>query len=128
MIDPADILSTLQRIVARAPSATTEALRAIKAQQMRSAQAARRAALAAEQALADADAAWTPDERAALAALLGGGGLPVRDTYIRIRASKAEKRKVDAAARAAGLTQSDYIRRRLDLPTLDLAADDADPD
>jgi hypothetical protein len=115
-------LDTLRLIAARSRPALQDALAAIKAQQAGTPMAARRASKAAEIALEDPDAVWSPEERTALASLLGGEAPhEIRDTYVRFRASKAEKRQVVEAAKAAGLTQSDYVRQALGLPTIDEA-------
>lgn len=108
-------LDTLRLIVSRSPDAMHEALGAIRAQQVNSPMAARRAERTAAIALKDQDAAWTPSERAELAALLGEIADETRTQELRLRVTADEKAEVQAAASEVGLTVSDYIRQKIGL-------------
>lgn len=113
------MIETLRLIAARSSSALHEALGAIKAQQVRSPLAARRAERAAMLALEDPDTQWTAEERAVLAALLGRTSEGTRTMELRLRVNASEKADVQQAADDAGLSVSNYIRRALGLPELD---------
>lgn len=76
--------------------------------------------MAAEQALDDTTATFSPEERLLLATLLGAPLLEhVRGLDIRLRVSKSEKAQVQQAADEAGLSVSNYIRRCVGLPLVD---------
>lgn len=110
-------IELLRLIAARSPAALQEAADAIRAQQIGSPLAARRAERAASLALADAAAQWSAEERAALAGLLGAE--EARTQYIRLRVSASEKAEVQRVAGETGLSVSNYIRQRLELPLAD---------
>lgn len=106
------LIDTLQLIAARSPRAATIAAHAIRGvAQLRE----QRASLAAAEALADRDAEWTPGERAAIAALLAPATErddDRRDGTLQFRVSDRERAAIAERADAAGMSMSDYLRRR----------------
>lgn len=65
-------------------------------------------------ALADADAGWTPSERAALTALISGADTTeTRDERVYVRVSPSQKLSLEAAAAESGTSMSEIIRQRL---------------
>lgn len=112
-----ETIDILRLIAAKAPSATHEALGAIRGQQVGSPLAARRAERAASMALEDPQAEWTAEERLLLASLLGADGPDEepRRLDLRIRVNEREKAIVQRLAEDAGMTVSDFIRSKIGL-------------
>lgn len=106
----------LALIIARCPDLANQATRALRAHQVHSPIAQRRSSAVAADALRLHDD-WTEDERAALDSMarVAAGGLPRRDLNLIVRATDAEKARVQVDADAAGLSVSDYIRRAIGL-------------
>lgn len=111
-----DTVETLRMIAARSLDAQREALGAIRARQVGSPMAARRAERAAAIAFADPAAQWAPEERLALSELLGQDSDDNRVLDIRIRVNSAEKERVKKMAAESGFpTVSDFIRYKIGL-------------
>ena len=111
-----ETIETLRMIAARSLDAQREALGAIRAIQVRSPMAARRAERAARIAFADQAVGWTPEERLALSELLGQDHDDTRTQDIRVRVNSAEKERVKQMAADAGFPNvSDFIRERIGL-------------
>lgn len=111
-----DTIATLRMIAARSVDAQHEAIGAIRAQQINSPMAARRAERAAAVAFADPAVEWTPDERLSLSELLGQDADDTRVLDIRVRVNAAEKDRVKHMAAENGFpTVSDFIRSRIGL-------------
>jgi 16S rRNA U516 pseudouridylate synthase RsuA-like enzyme len=111
-----DTIKTLRMIAARSLEAQQEALGAIRAQQVHSPMAARRAERAAGIAFADQAVEWTPEERLALSELLGQDTDDTRTLDVRVRVTAGEKEQVKKMAAAAGFPNvSDFIRSRIGL-------------
>jgi len=111
-----ETIATLRMIAARSPDAQREAIGAIRAQQVNSPVAARRAERAAQIAFADQAAEWTQVERLALSELLGQDANDTRTQDIRVRVNSAEKEKVKQLATDAGFPNvSDFIRSKIGL-------------
>jgi len=108
-------LPTLRMIALRSNSAVSAALNAIRAIQIDAPIARRRAAKAATLALSDTSASWTEDERTDIIAIIGHDTGELRTEITQFRTSKAEKLQIIAAAKAAGMNQSIFIRSRLGL-------------
>lgn len=111
-----EIVETLRMIVARSSDAQREALGAIRAQQIKSPMAARRAERAAAIAFGDPSVEWTPVERLALSELLGQDADDTRTQDVRVRVNAAEKEQVKRMAAEAGFPSvSDFIRSKIGL-------------
>ncbi len=111
-----EVIETLRMIAARSLDAQREALGAIRAHQIRSPMAARRAERAAGMAFADQAVEWTPVERLALSELLGQDADDTRTQDIRVRVNAIEKEQVKQMAAEAGFPNvSDFIRSRIGL-------------
>lgn len=106
-----NLSDALRLIAAKSPNNVQGAIRALRTAQHRP--DARPVQYVLEQALVDPLADFTPDERAGIAALLGGS--TTRDLDIRIRVNADEKQRVQEVAEEAGMTVSDFIRKKIGL-------------
>jgi hypothetical protein len=109
------MLEALRLIVARSPMAGHDAVQTLRAYHARSPILGTRYALVLEQALADPDAQFTPEERQLLADAIvtgpiEGGDDGARDQTVRFRATAAEVEALRQAAGPAGQTISEYVR------------------
>lgn len=104
----------LRLIAARCPDLAARAVAALGvsgvSRQMRYDQIVARALAATD--------AWSGDEREKLGALawqgvMPEGGTPRRVVPIQIKVTQEERERIGAAAEAAGLTLSEWVRRRL---------------
>lgn len=109
-----DIIDVLRMIAARSMDAQHEALGAIRAQQVRSSMAGRRAERAASLAFADMSVEWSPEEREALASLIQDDSAP-RGLDVRVRVNASEKARIQNMADDDGQTVSDFIRSKIGL-------------
>jgi AraC-like DNA-binding protein len=111
-----EIIATLRMIAARSLDAQREAAGAIRAHQIGSPMAARRAERAAGIAFSDPAVEWTPEERMALSELLGQDTDDTRTQDVRVRVNAIEKERIKRMAVEAGFsTVSDFIRERIGL-------------
>jgi 16S rRNA U516 pseudouridylate synthase RsuA-like enzyme len=105
MTDPLVIIASGSLAAART------AADAIRAREVGSPMAGARAARAARIALDDPQATFTEQERRVIVELLE----TERSDVLRLRVTPAEKAEVQRMAEDAGLTVSDFIRRRIGL-------------
>lgn len=108
-------IETLQMIAARSPSAAAAAVRAVRAARAESPMLSERLLIASEAALSDQDADWTPDERAALSALITADMRvpPARTTLVQTRVTPDERTALELRAVAAGISVSELLRRAI---------------
>lgn len=115
-----DAHEALITIIARCPDLLHEATKALVARRADSPIADRRVAHVAAAALAQYGEAFSPDERAGLAALIApatDGEEDTRSVLFPIRVTPTERERIHEDAAARGQTASDYVRARLNLPT-----------
>lgn len=103
----------LRLIAAKSPDQMRNAIRTLQSVLNDTPIAVQRAQKVISWALQDPQGEFTTDERAALAALLGGSDTRTLD--VRVRVTPAEKAGIQAMADEAGLTVSDFIRRGIGL-------------
>jgi len=99
----------LVEIAARAPSVAHEALKTLGASGRT---VGMRYQWLLTQALRDPEAQWTTEERRALVALLEPPGERGRTDMISLRLTEAERAAIEAQAEDAGMTVSEYVRRK----------------
>ena len=104
-----DITTAIRLLAGRAPSVAHEALKTLRAPE-RTRQA--RYNWLVQQALRDSEADWSPQERADLVALVEPTGSPERPSVLSVRLTADERADLEAAAEAAGVSVSEYVRRR----------------
>lgn len=107
-----ELLDALRLIAAKSPNNTRNAIRALGTARTRP--NARPVQYVLEQALIDPLADFTKEERAGIAALLGGES-GIRDKLLQARATTEELDRVREMADEAGQTVSDFIRSRVGL-------------
>lgn len=107
-----NLSEALRLIAAKSPNNAQGAIRALRTAQRRP--DARPVQYVLEQALVDPLADFTPEERAGVAALLGGDD-EARTSDIHLRVSATEKERIQKMADEGGLTVSDFIRERIGL-------------
>ncbi len=108
-----DIIDALKLVIARSPRAAEDAIRTIAAARNNSPVLQVRYSNVLIQALADPEASFTPDERAILAAGIEAPESESRDFTLRVRLTDAERASLQAAANAAELSMSEYVRSKL---------------
>lgn len=112
-----DTRETLAMIIARCPELAHQAAGALRAYLAGSPIVQRRMGAVVSDALRLYGDDFSEDERRALDSMAPApnGGKPRRDLNLIVRATAAEKARVQALADAAGRSVSDYIRARLGL-------------
>jgi len=105
------LIDALKIIIARSPDAGADAVRALAAARAGSPTAQTRYQHVLTRALADPEAGWTPDERAALAAGIDSDtGDEMRTVTLRVRLTESERAHLERLAADAGTTMSEYVR------------------
>jgi hypothetical protein len=105
--------NALRTIIAASPAAAGEALACIRAIRANSPVVGVRFARVVETALTDPDASFTPEQRAEIAELLDIPAVENRAVTFRLRLTEAERIMIQDRASSAGLTMSEWARRRL---------------
>ncbi len=105
----------LKIIVAKSPHAGRNALAAMQAIQASSPVAHIRYLHVVQDAFADGEATFTAEDRAIIAEALtiGEDEGPRSRSLPAVRVTSAEYAEIEAAAQAAGLSISEYVRRRV---------------
>lgn len=108
-------LEAMQLLAAKSPAVGSEAAKTIRRLANNTPNAQAMAERMIEYGLGDSQATLTADERVSLAALLSGEAGPTRNLDIRLRVTADEKQRVQDMADDAGMTMSDFIRKRIGL-------------
>jgi len=108
-----DIVEALKLIIARSPNAAEEAIRTIAAARNNSPVLQIRYANVLIRALADPEANFSSDERELLSSVIEAPGSESRGFTLRVRLTEAERAHLEDLANAAGLSISDYVRRKI---------------
>ena len=111
--DLMDMENTLRVIIAASPAAAGEALACIRAIRANSPVVGVRFARVVEMALTDTEAQFTPEQRRAITELLDIPAVENRAVTFRLRLTEAERIMIHDRASSAGLTMSEWARRRL---------------
>jgi hypothetical protein len=108
-----DMIEALKLIVARSPRASSNALRAILAVRNNSPVASVRYVQVLIEALADPEASFTPEERELIAKGIESPDKSGRGFLLRVRLTEQEQYQLTTAAEDAGMTISEYVRRKI---------------
>lgn len=112
-----DATQALASIIARCPDLAHQATAALLAYQRNSPIARQRVLAVIGDALRQYADDFSDDERAELDSLarVAAGGTARRELNLIVRTTPDEKAQIQAAADAAGVSMSDYIRQRIGL-------------
>lgn len=109
-----DIIDACKLIIAKSPAACEEAIRTIAAARNKSPIVQVRYSALLIRAMADPQADFTAAERADLASAIEPGEIAdTRGMVIHIRLTDQERADLQGAAESAGLSLSEYARRKL---------------
>jgi uncharacterized protein (DUF1778 family) len=107
------MIEALKIILSKSSAYAGEAAQTIRAVSVRSTMAQRRYNLVAAAALGDPQADFTLEERAIIADSIRDETGESRVTQLQIRVSISEKLQIEDAAQAAGLSVSEFIRKKI---------------
>jgi len=103
----------LRLIIAQSPDAAREAMKTLMAIRAGSPAVQQRYNHVVEIALADPSAMFTAQERALIAEHISASDVETRDNTLSLRLTCEERAQLEAAASAAGLSLSQYARKRM---------------